>query len=266
MALGPLHVPVVAGVCAADQEPQPVVLDAYGLPGADRPSLPANHDLRLGVGAQVRTPAGQAAAASVGGHQDERVAVWIGPDRGLARLAGARPGGGQHDGQVPQRTAEQAGPSEAAVERGMEAAHPAGGAHCADQSVPRVSTHESSLARGCPSNGGRAVQLAADDGDPVNCPACGTANEPGRKFCGECGTRLSAACPACGTSNAPGTKFCGECGTALTDAPPALAAEPGQATPITIGTERRLVTVLFGDLVGSTTLAEDRDPEETRTS
>jgi class 3 adenylate cyclase/tetratricopeptide (TPR) repeat protein len=61
-------------------------------------------------------------------------------------------------------------------------------------------------------------------------------------------------------------KFCGECGTALTDAPPApaVAVEAGPAGPIAIGTERRLVTVLFGDLVGSTTLAEDRDPEETR--
>ncbi len=100
----------------------------------------------------------------------------------------------------------------------------------------------------------------------MNCPACGTANEAGRKFCGECGTRLSAACPACGTANPPGTKFCGECGTALTDAPPAPAEaiDATPSAPISIGTERRLVTVLFGDLVGSTTLAEDRDPEETR--
>jgi class 3 adenylate cyclase/tetratricopeptide (TPR) repeat protein len=95
----------------------------------------------------------------------------------------------------------------------------------------------------------------------VICPACGTANEAGRKFCGECGTRLSAACPACGTPNAPGTKFCGECGTALADA---VAAAPATSTPTTVTAERRLVTVLFADLVGSTTLAEDRDPEETR--
>ena len=103
----------------------------------------------------------------------------------------------------------------------------------------------------------------APHGDhPVNCPACGTANEPGRKFCGECGTRLSAACPACGTLNAPDTKFCGECGTGLTDA----AAPAGGPTPVaaTGAAERRLVSVLFADLVGSTTLAEDQDPEETR--
>ena len=102
----------------------------------------------------------------------------------------------------------------------------------------------------------------------MNCPSCGTPNEAGRKFCGECGTRLSAACPSCGTPNAPGMKFCGECGTALTDAaaPAAASGTPGGTAPepTAAAAERRLVTVLFGDLVGSTTLAEDRDPEETR--
>jgi class 3 adenylate cyclase/tetratricopeptide (TPR) repeat protein len=101
----------------------------------------------------------------------------------------------------------------------------------------------------------------------VNCPSCGTSNEAGRKFCGECGTRLSAACPSCGTANPPGTKFCGECGTPLTDADSGARKTPEPsvaAGPSGVVAERRLVTVLFGDLVGSTTLAEDRDPEETR--
>jgi len=104
----------------------------------------------------------------------------------------------------------------------------------------------------------------------VNCANCGTPNEPGRKFCGECGTRLSAACPVCGVANPPGTKFCGECGTALagevsaaataSTSPPTLSPERASAS----GAERRLVSILFADLVGSTTLAEDRDPEESR--
>ena len=101
----------------------------------------------------------------------------------------------------------------------------------------------------------------------MNCPACGTANEAGRKFCGECGTSLATACPSCGTPNAPGVKFCGECGTAMTDAsasPAAGADAPNAAGPSVVVAERRLVTILFADLVGSTTLAEDRDPEETR--
>ncbi|MGE5496247.1 MAG: zinc ribbon domain-containing protein [Burkholderiales bacterium] len=50
------------------------------------------------------------------------------------------------------------------------------------------------------------------------CPNCGMENEPGVKFCGECGTKLGVAaayCPSCGSENAPGTKFCGECGAKL---------------------------------------------------
>jgi class 3 adenylate cyclase len=101
----------------------------------------------------------------------------------------------------------------------------------------------------------------------VTCPSCGAANEAGRKFCGECGTRLSATCPSCGTPNAPGTKFCGECGTRLTDAAPAgavSAADPGASAATTPATERRLVSVLFADLVGFTTLSEGRDAEDVR--
>ena len=47
------------------------------------------------------------------------------------------------------------------------------------------------------------------------CSACGVANDPGRKFCKECGARLALACTACGAANAPDDKFCGECGTPL---------------------------------------------------
>jgi class 3 adenylate cyclase/tetratricopeptide (TPR) repeat protein len=92
----------------------------------------------------------------------------------------------------------------------------------------------------------------------LDCPACGTQNEAGRKFCGECGTALAVACPACATPNAPGTKFCGECGTAL-------AAEAGApAAARTPTAERRMVSVLFADLVGFTTLSETRDAEQVR--
>src|SRR5215210_3532795 len=90
------------------------------------------------------------------------------------------------------------------------------------------------------------------------CSSCGTENEQGRKFCGNCGTALSVVCGVCATPNAPGTKFCGECGSSLTSEP---AAEIARDTP---SAERRLVSVLFADLVGFTTVSESRDAEEVR--
>ena len=59
-------------------------------------------------------------------------------------------------------------------------------------------------------------------------------------------------CPACGHENQPGAKFCSECGVAL-------------ATPQgTRRQERKVVTVLFADLVGFTSRAERMDPEDVR--
>jgi class 3 adenylate cyclase/tetratricopeptide (TPR) repeat protein len=91
----------------------------------------------------------------------------------------------------------------------------------------------------------------------------------GRKFCTECGTPLAIACATCGSPLVGDEKFCGECGAprsapaaASTPAPRQSArppVPPGHAT-----SERRLVSVLFADLVGFTTLSEDRDPEEVR--
>jgi class 3 adenylate cyclase/tetratricopeptide (TPR) repeat protein len=93
----------------------------------------------------------------------------------------------------------------------------------------------------------------------LRCAACGTENEAGRKFCGECGGALAAVCPSCGSPNAVGVKFCGECGTALAAQPtPAASTAPEPAA------ERRLVSVLFADLVGFTALSESRDAEEVR--
>ena len=92
----------------------------------------------------------------------------------------------------------------------------------------------------------------------MSCPSCGTDNPEGAKFCNGCGAQLVRTCPSCGTSNAPGAKFCSECGATLqvTSVP-----APPPAVP---AAERRLVTVLFADLVGFTTLSESRDAEETR--
>ncbi len=98
------------------------------------------------------------------------------------------------------------------------------------------------------------------------CARCGTENEAGRKFCKECASPLAVACPSCGTANAPDAKFCGECASPLqAGAAGAGAGVSGAAgaQPVPVA-ERRLVTVLFADLVGFTPFSEERDPEEVR--
>jgi class 3 adenylate cyclase/tetratricopeptide (TPR) repeat protein len=97
----------------------------------------------------------------------------------------------------------------------------------------------------------------------MRCTACGGENEPGRKFCGECGARLEAPCASCGASNPPTVKFCGECGARLVEVETAGTA-PAPALREAPTAERRLVSVLFADLVGFTTLSERRDAEEVR--
>ena len=92
------------------------------------------------------------------------------------------------------------------------------------------------------------------------CPSCGTENEAGRKFCSQCGVKLALACTECGASNSPGDRFCGECGATLTAEEPAAVAVVAAAP----AAERRLVSVLFVDLVGFTAASESRDAEDTR--
>src|ERR1017187_6825404 len=102
------------------------------------------------------------------------------------------------------------------------------------------------------------------------CSSCATENDAGRKFCVECAARLATACPNCGTPNPPTAKFCGECATALggaTGAAAPLSARARASAPAMTEAptaERRLVSVLFADLVGFTTIAEGHDAEDTR--
>lgn len=75
-------------------------------------------------------------------------------------------------------------------------------------------------------------------------------------------------CPTCGSLSAIGKKFCAECGTALTSTETSSAAlavtvpETVAAPPVLPpAEERRLVTILFADLVGSTSLGDSLDPD-----
>ena len=47
------------------------------------------------------------------------------------------------------------------------------------------------------------------------CPKCGFDNKVGKKFCTECGEKLSLKCPTCNSEIEAGEKFCGECGCYL---------------------------------------------------
>ena len=91
----------------------------------------------------------------------------------------------------------------------------------------------------------------------TECTSCGASNREGLRFCTNCGASIAAGCPSCGAPHDPGQRFCGECGTPLT------AVETVTAAPAP-DVERRVVTILFADLVGFTPLSESRDAEDVR--
>src|SRR2546425_544694 len=114
----------------------------------------------------------------------------------------------------------------------------------------------------------------------MRCPNCQTENPPTAKFCVECGNRL-VVCPNCGTINLPTAKFCLECGTQLTPiSTPVSENSPlqpfknwrtispseldGSKIRLTAPEERRVVTIMFADITGSTPLADKLDPEDLR--
>src|SRR6266851_2395946 len=96
----------------------------------------------------------------------------------------------------------------------------------------------------------------------MRCSKCGADNTAGSRFCNRCGTSLSKRCSQCANENAPESKFCSQCGTQLD----ATAPTRDEAQPRNVGLtgERRHLTVLFCDLVGSTEIAARLDPEEWR--
>jgi predicted ATPase/class 3 adenylate cyclase/DNA-binding winged helix-turn-helix (wHTH) protein len=99
------------------------------------------------------------------------------------------------------------------------------------------------------------------------CPGCQHVNPAAAHFCNACATPLVVRCRTCGQENPPAATFCHTCTAPLIGpSPPDL--ELGSALPpparLTSSAERRQLTVMFCDLVESTTLASQLDPEEWR--
>ncbi|MBM3174022.1 MAG: zinc-ribbon domain-containing protein, partial [Chloroflexi bacterium] len=110
----------------------------------------------------------------------------------------------------------------------------------------------------------------------MKCPKCQTENPETRKFCRQCGAKLSLPCPQCGCENVPGDRFCGECGHDLAVTPEPMLKPlsfdekldkiqrylPGDITEKILAQrgkiegERRQVTVMFCDVEGFTPLSE----------
>src|ERR1039458_6068306 len=98
----------------------------------------------------------------------------------------------------------------------------------------------------------------------IVCSNCGAENPVAKKFCGDCGTALAGVCASCGGSNAPGKRFCGDCGASLEFSTVSVVTASAPAAAVAALAERRLVSVLFADLVGFTAASEGRDAEDTR--
>src|SRR3989442_328780 len=101
----------------------------------------------------------------------------------------------------------------------------------------------------------------------MHCASCGSENPAGAKFCIECAGPLNQRCPNCGIENLPRAKFCSACATPLINQ--SRVRSPGSGVEKSLESrqdlaERRQLTVMFCDLVGSTPLAEQLDPEELR--
>jgi class 3 adenylate cyclase/tetratricopeptide (TPR) repeat protein len=102
----------------------------------------------------------------------------------------------------------------------------------------------------------------------VRCRNCKEENADTARFCGYCGEKLERVCAACGTANPAQFKFCGQCGLSLLEAEAPQREELASVLPLAGApqspVERRQLTILFADLVGSTRMSRALDPETLR--
>jgi class 3 adenylate cyclase/tetratricopeptide (TPR) repeat protein/ribosomal protein L40E len=93
------------------------------------------------------------------------------------------------------------------------------------------------------------------------CAKCESDMPPDAVFCMSCGAKVDIGCSSCGTVNPADANFCRKCGASLGAAAP---IHPVTKLRNDLAGERRHLTVLFCDLVGSTEIASHLDPEEWR--
>ena len=103
------------------------------------------------------------------------------------------------------------------------------------------------------------------------CPGCKADIPAGSRFCPQCGAPQALKCASCGQENAAGSRFCAQCGNKLGEGPAAAPAATSAPAPAASAVpragssaERRQLTVMFCDLVGSTALSTRLDPEDLR--
>src|SRR6516165_10373692 len=101
-----------------------------------------------------------------------------------------------------------------------------------------------------------------------SCPNCRAEITLDSRFCPQCGAPQSIICVACGHLNAAGSRYCAQCGAKLGDPPAVATPKPTLVATVpprpAFAAERRQLTVMFCDLVGSTALSTKLDPEDLR--
>jgi predicted ATPase/class 3 adenylate cyclase len=104
------------------------------------------------------------------------------------------------------------------------------------------------------------------------CPSCQQSNQQTARVCKKCRAPLQSACSSCGTRVSIGHKFCSNCGAPIRSATFSDAADLSLVAPATgirrrgqvLEGERKNVTVLFADILGSTAQIQHLDPEAAR--
>ena len=117
----------------------------------------------------------------------------------------------------------------------------------------------------------------------MKCSKCNHVNPDNAKFCMECGEKLENVCPKCGAKPPSEAKFCMECGTKIDDVPtsseakvlkledmqnqlksriPNSLADKLFSNAKQMQGEYRLVTALFADVSGSSSMARNLPLEQ----